>query len=124
MNIKEPKYYNIVSGPNKDMLFDICKYAYSKTVKMNPKFAVAIGTTMPKDHPGCAYVTMAIEDIKILGIEHEHPTGESFMLHGVCKANPNSIAGNGLNTIYTAYKFKAYYDSKTRKGWITFIEEH
>ena len=123
MNTKEQKYYDIVSGPSKDMLFDVCKYAYSKTVKMSVEFAVAIGTTTPKDRPGCAYVTMAIKDTRIVGIEHEHTTGESFMLHGYCKANPNSI-GSESNTIYAAYEFKAYYDSKTRKGWITFIEEH
>ena len=118
--IKE-KYYDIVSGPNKDALFDACKYACSKTAKLTVDFAVAIGYTMPKNDPGCAYIAMAITDIKIYGIEHEDGSGESFNLHGYCKADLNSLGGN--NVTYKSYRFKAYYNSKNRKGCVTFIEQ-
>lgn len=110
--------FDIVTGPNKDTLFDVCKYACSKTAKLTVDFAVAIGYTMPKHHPGCAYVPMYISDIKVVGIEHEDGSGESFNLHGYCKADLNSLGGN--NVTYKSYRFKAYYNSKNRKGCITF----
>lgn len=115
------KYYDIVSGPNKDMLFDACKYAYSKTAKLTVEFAVAIGYTMPNNHPGCAYIAMSITDIKIVSIEHEDGSGESFNLRGYCKADLNSLGGS--NVTYKSYRFKAYYNSKNRKGCITLIEQ-
>ena len=34
MNTKKEKYYDIVAGPNKDALFDACKYAFSKTARL------------------------------------------------------------------------------------------
>ena len=115
------KYYDIVAGPNKDALFDVCKYVCSKTAKLTVNFTVAIGYTMPKNDPGCAYIAMAITDIMIYGIEHEDGSGESFNLHGYCKADLNSLGGN--NVTYKSYRFKAYYNSKNRKGCITLIEQ-
>lgn len=115
------KYYDIMAGPNKDMLFDVCKYACSKTAKLTVDFAVAVGYTMPKGDPGCAYIPMAISDVKIYMIEHEDGSGESFNLRGFCKADLNSLWSD--NVTYKPYRFKAYYNSKNRKGCITFIEQ-
>ena len=120
IEIKE-RHYEIVNGPNKDALFDACKYACSKTAKLTVEFAVAIGYTMPKNDPGCAYIEMPITGIRIYGIEHEDGSGESFNLHGYCKADLNYLGGN--NMTYKSYRFKAYYNSKNRKGCITFIEQ-
>ena len=39
IKIKE-RSYEIVNGPNKDTLFDACKYAYSKTTKFAIDFGV------------------------------------------------------------------------------------
>ena len=119
MNAKnQEKCYDIVAGPNKDALFDACKYAYSKTAKLTVDFTVVIGYTMPKENPGCAYIAMAITDIRITGIEHEDGSGESFNLHGYCRADLNSFGGN--NIAYEPYEFKAYYNSKNRHGRISF----
>ena len=118
IEIKE-RHYEIVNGPNKDALFDACKYACSKTAKLTVEFAVAIGYTMPKNDPGCASIAMSITDIRIYGIEHEDGSGESFNLRGCCKADLNSLGGN---VAYKSYRFKAYYNSKNRKGHIVFIE--
>lgn len=115
------RYYDIVAGPNKDALFDACKYAYSKTAKLTVDFAVAIGYTMPENDPSCAYIAMAITNIRICGIEHEDGSGESFNLHGYCKADLNSLGGD--NVTYKSYRFKAYYNAKNREGYITFIEQ-
>ena len=114
------KYYDIVAGPNKDALFDSCKYACSKTANLTVDFTVAIGYTRPKSDPGCAYIAMAITDIVIFGIEHEDGSGESFILRGCCRADLNSYGGS--NVTYEPYRFKAYYNSKRRNGWIVFIE--
>ena len=111
--------YDIVAGPSKDMLFDACKYAYNKTAKLTINFTVAAGYTMPKNNPGCAYMEMPITDIIIAGIEHEDGSGESFNLHGYCRANLNYFGEDGD---YRPYKFEAYYNARTRKGCIGFAE--
>lgn len=107
--------FEIFNGPNKDMLFDACKYAYSKTVKFAIDFGVAVGYTMPRNHPGCAYIPMDMHDVMVRGIEHEDGSGESFNIHGVCRA---VLCGTSDNA--KLYKFKAYYNAKTRTGTIAF----
>ena len=113
----EERCYEIISGPNKDTLFDACKYAYSKTARFAVEFGVAIGYTMPRGDPGCAYVPMNIHSIVIAGIEHENGSGESFNLHGFCKAALSLTDKTVKN-----YRFHAYYHTKTRKGTIVFLK--
>lgn len=116
IEIKE-RHYEIVNGPNKDTLFDACKYAYNKTVKFAIDFGVAIGYTMPRNDPGCAYIPMDMHDVMIWGIEHEDGSGESFNIHGLCKAVLHRSSDDAK-----LYKFKAYYNAKTCTGTITFFE--
>ncbi len=118
MNTNKTVTYDIVAGPNKDALFDSCKYACSETSKVVVDFTVALGYTMPKNDPGCAYIKMPITDIKINGIEHEDGSGESFILHGYCRADLNCFTSNKVE--YKPYRFEAYYSSKRREGWISF----
>ena len=121
MNTKEkPNRYEIVAGPNKDVLFDACKYAYNKHAHVAVDFVVAIAYTMPRSNHGYACLQMQISDIKICGIEHEDGSGESFNLHGYCKANLDSFGTT--KAVRKPYRFKAYYNARTRKGSITFIE--
>ena len=110
--------YDVVGGPSKDTLFDACKYACSKTAKVEVNFSVAIGYTAPKNDPGCCYVPMSIADIRITSIEHEDGSGESFNLCGYCKADLNNFGGAAAALKH--YRFKAYYNSKTRRGFISF----
>ena len=116
MNTKR-KNFNIVDGPNRDMLFDACKYARDKTVRIPINFIVAIGYGIPKNHPG---FQMYVSDIKIASIEHEDGSGEKFNLRGYCKADLDSTVGNAETC--TSYKFEAYYDTKNRSGCIMFSE--
>ena len=111
--------FDILKGPNKDILFDACKYAYNKLADITVKFTVAAGYTAPPEDPRRAYIPMSVTDIVICGIEHEDGSGESFNLHGYCNANldPSSRSGN---MIYKPYRFVAYYNVKRRKGHITF----
>lgn len=119
MNTKKERYYDIISGPNKDALFDACKYAYSDSARLDIKFVVPIGYTIPVGDPGCAYVPMAITDMKIIRIGHEDGSGESFSLHGYCKCDLDSFFGG---KDYRSYRFKAYYNAKNRRGHIVFID--
>lgn len=119
MDTKNEKCYDIVAGPNRDALFDACKYASNKNVSFVVKFSIAVGYTAPKDDSGCAYIPMDIKDIKILGIDHEDGSGHSFNLHGYCMADPESFGRP--NKSYKQYKFKAYYNAKKREGRITLL---
>ena len=109
-NQKKENYYDIVNGPNKDALFDACKYACVKDVSIPISFDVTAGYTMPKDHPGCAYIIMPTSDFRIISIENEDGSGESFNLHGYVKRS-------GIQC-----RFKAYYNTKHRKGSISFFK--
>ena len=111
------KTYEIVSGPSKDMLFDACKYAYSRIAKVDINFAIAVGYTTPPGSPGCAYIPMTIDAIRVCSIEHEDGSGESFNLYGFCKANLSGRMDN-----LEPYGFEAYYNTKTRKGTISFMK--
>lgn len=122
MNTNETRKFDIVAGPSKDMLFDACKYAYNKRVRLLVNFDIAIGYTMPREDVGCVYMSMVISNIRICSIEHEDGSGEHFNLRGYCKADLNSFERKSNLLVYTSYKFVAYYDSKSRKGWITFEE--
>ena len=115
---EQKKLYDILDGPNKDSLFDACKYAYNSNVGIAVHFTVAVGYTLPKDNPNSAYIPMSISDIRIIGITHEDGSGESFLLYGYCNADLNSFAKNFNNT--KPYSFEAYFDARSRKGWISF----
>ena len=110
-------YYGIVNGPDRDTLFYACKYAYSKTTKFAIDFEVVAGYTTPQNHPERAYVPVGMSDVAIHGIEHEDGSGESFNIHGVCKATLHRSPDGAK-----FYKFKAYYNAKNRAGTITFFE--
>jgi len=118
-NEVEERTFNIEGGPNKDRLTDAFKYAFDKSAGVKVDFAVAIGYTGPEGSPGRAYILMNIYDIKILGIEHESSSGESLNLYGNCMADLDTISVK--KAVYKRYKFKAYYDSQSRKGKITFF---
>lgn len=103
--------FDIVNGPSRETLIDAFKYAFDKTTKVKLKFSVALGYT--PDHS--LYFPMNIGEIKILGIEHEDGSGESFNIKGTCVAN------TAEHEPAKPRKFEACYSAKTRKGSIWFI---
>ena len=111
----DTKNFEIISGPSKDAVFDACKYAYNKNTKVALDFKVAIGYTTPPSHPATGCIPMSITDTKITGIRHEDGSGDSFILCGYCHADLNG------GTAYKLYKFEACYNTKKRKGNISFI---
>ena len=112
-------YYDIIGGPSKDLLFDACKYAYNKSAKITVDFTVVIGYSSTKDDPKCAYLPMSITDVKVNALEHEDASGDKFMVRGFCKADLTIHNGDAD---YKPYKFRSYYDTKSRIGCITFVE--
>ena len=110
------KYYSIISGPSRDVLFDACKYLYDKNARFTVDFTVVVGRTMLANDS--AYIPMAITDMKICGIEHEDASG--FNLHGCCKADLKYTGGSDI--YYKLYKFKAYYNTEQREGFICFSD--
>lgn len=115
---QKEKYYDIVNGPNKDALFDACKYACVKDATIPINFEVAAAYTMPKTEAGSAYVKMPVSCFRIIGIENEDGSGESFNIHGYC------IIGSSIkkpDDKRTQRQFKCYYNTKHRSGTITFI---
>lgn len=110
--------YEIMNGPSRDTLFDACKYAYAENAKVTIDFVVAAGHTMPKGHPGRAYIPMKLTDILIASIEHEDGSGDSFNLRGYCRADLR-ISGS---TTYSNYHFRGYYNTKNRTGTISFCK--
>ncbi|MBR0133841.1 hypothetical protein IJM16_01075 [Candidatus Saccharibacteria bacterium] len=116
MNTNESnRRFEIVNGPSRDLIFDACKYAHSRDVGIKVDLTIAFGYTMPKGTPGSGYLRMAISEILIVGVEHENGSGDDLNIAGYCRANLESI-GRDLKP----YKFKAHYNSKTRKGTILF----
>lgn len=114
-NSETEKFFDIVAGPNKDRLFDACKYAYDNTTQIPIHFTVANGYTAPKGNPGCAYAVMFIKDVVISSIEHEDGSGENFNLCGYC--NVDSVFIKDTPT-HTSFRFRAYYNTRTRSGYI------
>ena len=106
----ESERYSIIAGPNKDTIFDICKYSFDSRTKIFAEFTIAIGY---------AGVISIVTDIRITSIQHEDGSGDKFNLTGYCTTGlPTSPA---KDVAYKPYKFTAFYNSRSREGHITFI---
>lgn len=107
--------YLIFGGPNRDTLFDACKYAYDKDAVIPIFFAVAESYTAPLNGPICDYTALEMDVTSICGISHEDGSGVSFNIRGYCMVK----FSNGRNEMKTC-SFKAYYNARTRDGHISF----
>lgn len=114
------KSFDIVNGPSRDTLFDACKYAYDSRNTVLVDFEIAVGHTLPQSNPESAYIPMKIKNIIIGGILHEDGSGVNLNLYGWCDADLE-ILKYQYAPRWKHYKFKCYYDSKHRKGKITFV---
>lgn len=106
------KGYDIINGPGRDALFDAFKYAYDKTSVISVNFVVAISNIKTRSGESFKIKT---KGFKISSLEHEDGSGYSFNLQGYCEADTRL----GSQVHYEQYNFKAYYNAKTRKGFIT-----
>ncbi len=99
--------YSIVDGPNRDKLFDSFKYHYDDEI-ITVCFTVIVGYTMSPDDPRAASVRKEVE-ATISSLEYEDGSGDKFNLAGQC-----------TGVVERGSAFKAFYDSKRRKGHIVF----
>ena len=88
----------IKAGPNKDMLFDACKYAYDRDS------GIGISFTLEPNPP------IQIRDTVITTISHIDETGQSFSLAGYCRLE------DGATT-----NFSARYNTRLRTGEFEFV---
>ena len=102
--------YEITSGPTRALLCDKFKYAHDDSVKITVDFELAAGYTMPRNHPGCAYIPMDLHDVTIKRIED---ADDNLILHGECKTILHGEPG--------VYSFVAEYNPANNPvGWVTF----
>lgn len=109
--------HGIVNGPSADRLFNHCRYAYDAKVKIPIHFGIIVGYSLPENNPGCAALGAHSCDLLLTSIEHEDGSGNSFNIGGYCKG---FRVGPCDEPEYVGYMVKIYYNSKTRKGQITF----
>jgi len=113
---KTARYYDIMNGPGKEVLFDACKYAHAEGARVPVNFSVAASYTAATHNR--AYMPMELTDVVIYGINHEDDSGESFNLHGQCYA----VLDTSVPGTYTPCHFHSFYNSKTRRGEICFYD--
>ena len=107
----------IEKGPSKDRLFDAMKFTYDQDVDIPIQFYVVVGYSAPVDHPGCMVFYAGIKNLRITSLEYEDGSGDSFNIRGFCDTN----ADTRTNSTYEHCKFKAYYNTVTRKGSMEFL---
>ena len=113
----EKRHFDIITGPNKDRLFDACRY-YNEEASIPIHFSIAVGYDKPRYDPRCTYIEMYIKNVKIRGIENDSNSKEEFIIKGDCEADLNSF---GDNPKYQPKTFSALYNAKSRKGFISFF---
>ena len=108
--------YIITEGPSKDVLIDAFKYLYDESVQITLNFIAIARYDMTILSDPHAYISIRIEDIKLLGIEYEYHNKDSFILNGLCKkADPT------IESELKPCKFRAHYNVQDRAGWISFF---
>ncbi len=110
----EGKLYDIIDGPSKSTIFDSCRFVCEKYVDFRVQFGMISREEGSDSESG--YVTIPNKDVKIMGIQHEDGSGESFNLEGYCFADLEHNATPN----YKMYRFGAYFNTQKRIGTIWF----
>lgn len=105
--------YRIHGGPSRDLLIDAFKYAYDDNVEVVLDFGIAAGYTGNPNDDTTAFVKLPAKGFRLTHLSHEDGSGQSFNFSGYC------LAGSA-NEVLKPYTFGAYFNTKSRKGWITF----
>lgn len=113
----QTRTFEIIGGPSIERLFDSLRYAYDPDGQIYVDFVV-VKERLPIEDPDGGPPLNGIRPLKmshvrIVALEHEDGSGCSFNLKGYAR---------GVNGMFTSMisPFTAYYNSKTRKGTITF----
>ena len=106
------KLFKISSGPNRDTIFDACKYAYDKNVVIPLEFGVT-GEYYPLPNESTSLTLIVMQNVHVRSVEHEDGSGHSFMLRGWCEVITPKAS-------WRTRHFRAYYNAKNRTGHIEF----
>ena len=107
------KSFDIVKGPDKDELFEMLKHAYDEPL-LSDKFEIGLYYLEGKSI-SCYYIETT--DMQISSLEHADGSGHAFNLTGFIKADTR-IEYRKSTPHYQNYEFKAYYNAKTKRGYI------
>ena len=123
--------FNIENGPSLDRLLDLFKYSYDEAAVIPAHFVIAESYTCPLGDPGCAFTILETKDIHIRAISHESGNDYSYELSGWCHVALGECKSvtrieNGVYVHSTwrelvSANFSAHYNTRTRKGTITFF---
>lgn len=109
--------YRIHGGPSRDLLIDALKYAYDDNVEVVLDFGIAEGYTSDPNKGAAAFVKLPAKAFRIERLSHEDGSGQSFNFSGYC------LAGSANEAFLRPYGFSAYFNTKSREGWIKFSED-
>ena len=102
--------FDIIDGPNRDMIFEAMKYVFDDGVVIPIKFDIVSWYSMPPTTDGCTKALLNTKRIKIEEIKHIDETGHMLKLAGCLEAK--------LSTEFLPYQFESLYNTATRKGSI------
>ncbi len=108
------KSFDIVSGPSRDELFEMMKHAYDDAPLPTDKFEVGLYYLEGKT---ISIYFIETTDMQISSLEHADGSGHAFNFTGFIKADIR-IEYKRRAIEYRSYEFKAYYNSKTKRGYI------
>lgn len=114
------KNFDIVDGPNRELLVDAFKYAYDENIRMPLRFSIVL--SQHRNENSNVYISAKTKAWRITSLQHEDGSGQSFNIEGFCKAYLLPAYPTFGEIAYLSYRFKAYYSTKTRRGQIEMIE--
>lgn len=117
------KIFDIVDGPNRELLVDSFKYAYDENVRIPLRFSIVL-SERNESNDSHVYVPAKTKAWRITSLQHEDGSGQSFNIEGYCKAYLLPVYPSVGEVAYLSYRFKAYYSTKNRRGQIEMIEKY
>ena len=125
--------YDIVGGPSLDRIFDSFKYSQQGRAFVGIWFKIVEPTYHPQQQP----VPINIENIVINSIRCHDDDNDAASFDDSGSSDPGIVADSAIPWYeiggrcgsysegkpkigYQSYRFSAYYNPKTRKGYISF----
>lgn len=124
MDTKKAIGFEIEDGPSRDLIIDVFKYTYDNSrISVGFKFSAGhIGGTKQAENKRDEYYIAKIGKFRITRLAHEDGSGYSFNMSGDCNAIIFGVSDGGDKPSIKPYGYTAWYNAKSRKGHIRFME--
>lgn len=124
MDTKKAISFEIEDGPSRDLIIDVFKYTYDNSrILVGFKFSTGhIGGIKQAGGKRDEYYIARIGKFRITRLAHEDGSGYSFNMNGNCNAIIFSTNDGDSKPSVKYYSFTAWYNAKSRKGHIRFLE--